>query len=176
MHDPQRQSPEASLVEALREALAELRREYEALESLADRRRDAVSRADLKAISECIGSENEVVQRIASAEQRRREAASALSERFGLEDAESAPVSRLAEHLDEHERADLLAAADDLRSVIRRVQQKNSAARRAAETLARHMQGLLRAAEHWFSHAGTYGKQGTVGAGTAVCSVMDVTT
>jgi hypothetical protein len=70
----------------------------------------------------------------------------------------------------------LLAAADKLREVLNRLHQEHTALRVAAQELSGHMEGLLRQVCRKLSHAGTYGRGGSIDSSVTVVTSLDVRT
>ena len=155
-----------------------LTREHARLLSLAERRKRAFARADIRDIRATVLEESEAVQTIASMERERESLAQRAAARLGVESPEGgAPTLRaIASCFEEPDRSRLLAMAESLRALIVRVRQENESVREAAEHLATHMRGLLQTVEHKLSTSGAYGPSGSVGVGPAVLTAMDVTT
>jgi hypothetical protein len=61
-----------------------------------------------------------------------------------------------------------------LRRVIGEMTEVNAAARSAADTLARHMDGLMRSVARELNHSKTYSSRGRVDAGPSVVSALDI--
>lgn len=164
-----------ALARQLGELIAGLTEAYETLDAQADLRRRAITSADVHALAQCVRDENETVQRVASLDESRAAIVRDV-QRGSVEASEDVTISQLASSLAKPWRDPLLDASRRLRALISRVQQKNAAARQAAEKLARHMQGLFRAAEGWHSHTGSYERTGAVRAGAPVITALDCTT
>jgi len=158
----------STLIEGLTEA-------YESLDAQADIRRRAITSADMHALAQCVRDENETVQRVASLDESRESIVRNALQGAAANGADLT-ISQLASSLAHPWRDPLLDASRRLRALITSVQQKNASARQAAEKLARHMQGLLRAAEGWHSHTGSYERTGAVRAGAPVITALDCTT
>ncbi len=182
--------------------LADLHAAYARLDAIADARARAVSAADTARITRAITDENEIVQRLAALDAERasivRDAAQQTSAPAALDPVRTTitDLVGLIENGFAHGRdaratitnggvgpnsgtgvspvqGALLEAAAALRRLIERVQAKNAATRIAAEKLAKHMQGLIRAAEGWHSHSGAYSRSGVVRAGATVVTALD---
>lgn len=178
MHDqsrPDTPGHDEALANQLHELIEGLTQAYETLDAYADLRRRAITGADMQALAQCVRDENETVQRIASLDQSResivRDAPCASSD-----ESADLTISQVASSLAQPWRGPLLDASRRLRALISRVQEKNAAARQSAEKLARHMQGLLRAAESWHSQTGSYERTGAVRAGAPIFTALDCTT
>ncbi len=167
-------SAHAGVPERLQSLIQELHQAYESLDRLTDVRRGAVSSADLRALSECVRSENDVVQRIAALDGERELIVRLVAQESRL-DPTTATITQISSLMPEPWRSELLDSALRLRTIIDRVHRKNEASKLAAEKLARHMQGLLLAAERQHSHAGVYGRRGDVRTGKPVVTALDCT-
>ena len=157
----------------LETTLAELAREYDRLERLGADRLSAMRTADLSGVAQTIGAEGKIAGRIAELDQRRAEAAGELGELLGVAD-EQVTASTLARRAAGKVGDAVLDAAGQLRAVIERVQRQNARAQITAQTLAAHMQGVLRAAHGKLNHSGAYGSRGVVAPGPAVVSMLDL--
>lgn len=162
--------PQAAQLESL---LREIGACYEALARCAIDRREAMRRADTQGLARCVQEENRQVQAIAELERRRMIVVEALAARFGAPEKSQTPVSRLAPLLPEPSRSRLLTLAQGLRELMERVTALNDSTRRAAETLASHMEGLLRHVASKLNHAQVYGPRGVVAPGARVVSAID---
>lgn len=169
----------------LEQLLQGLLKENEALLALAAVHRAAIARADPGALGECVQRQNEVVTRVTELELRRMALVGRLADRMrSLAPAGSDRVSEgvpdrptitwLARTLPEPVRARLVALADRLRDLLARLQREHAALREASATLAAHMDGLMRQLAGKLSHAGTYGRRGTVESPVQVISALDL--
>lgn len=160
--------------------LDRLHAEHERLAIIAGARRRAIALADARAMAACIAQENEAVQRIAEIDAEREGIAARAERRFGRPadagDEWRPTLSWIASRLPEPQRGALTSAASRLRALIERLRTDNAALAQAAETLAGHMTGIIRAVEGRLSHSGAYTPRGVVSAGPAVITAMDVTT
>lgn len=163
----------AQVAAKLEAMLTELTEEYDRLERLGSARLQAMRQADLGSVAKTIGAESEIATRIAELDKRRAEAASALGGLLGVTD-EQATATTLARRAAGKVGDAVLDAANQLRNVIDRVQKQNARAQIAAQTLAAHMQGVLRAAQGKLNHSGAYGARGVVTPGPSVVSTLDL--
>lgn len=157
----------------LEATLTGLQRAYDQLEQLGADRLAAVRSADLPQVAKIIAAESEVATTIAKLDTRRAEAAKDLGELLGVVD-EQLSASALARRAAGKVGDAVFDAATQLRAVIDRVQKQNARAQIAAQTLASHMQGVLRAAQGKLNHSGAYGSRGVVTPGPAVVSMLDL--
>jgi hypothetical protein len=173
---PEQPRPQQSVAEAaarLESVLTGLSMEYDRLERLGADRLSAIRKADLSSVAMTIGAESEIAARIAELNKQRAEAASGLGVLLGVMD-EQATASTLARRAAGKVGETVLDAANQLRTVIDRVQRQNARAQIAAQTLAAHMQGVLRAAQGKLNHSGAYGSRGVVAPGPSVVSMLDM--
>lgn len=131
-------------------------------------------RAHLKHLAACIDVENRAVQEIAEIEKRRVRVVGGLAERLGAPEKTQTRVSWIAERLGGETGRLLLERAQTLREVMGQVVRENEVTKRAAEHLARHMEGLWRQAASVLNHAQTYGRAGVVSPGPSVVSAVDL--
>ncbi len=168
------------LAVALEDVLRKLTAEHERLAKTSQRRRQAIARADAEGMAACMTEESDIAGRVAAIEQEREILVQRAIERFGRPadaPADWRPtMSWIALRLDEPDASRLAALAGALRELIERLRTERQAVRDAAESLAGHMRGLIRAVEHRLNHSGAYGRRGLVHAGPAVFSALDLTT
>jgi len=152
--------------------------EHERLLALARAQRELISRGEHNGIAGNIEAQNECVQRIAELEASRRSVVDRLASKEVIAAAGgSGPtVLQLAESLPPAEGQHLQDAAQRLRKVIGMIQSENAAIRNAAESIAKHFQGLGRQVAEALSHTGTYARSGRVGpSAPALASGLDLT-
>jgi len=162
--------------ERLEAALRGLAEQYALLESIGAERLAALRCADLPGVARAMARENEAVQRIAALDRDRAAAAAEVGASVGLPRAQEPRAGTLAQRLAEPARSALLEASGALRAIVERVHAQSQRAIAASQTLASHMQGLIRTAERSLSHSGAYGRRGVVEPGPAVVSALDVVT
>jgi len=156
--------------------LEDLHECYTRIEELGEKREAAVRSADTATLTECLKTEDGAVERIIRLERRREGIVAFFTEQFGAASDEQTSARFIAERLDDRAMADrIVEAADALRAKIKTVQEKNESSRLAVETLASHMQGLLRTAAERASATGAYGAKGEMARSTQVVSSVDVT-
>jgi hypothetical protein len=112
-------------------------------------------------------------ERMAHLERRRQQLAAALAPHAPEGAAGTLPSLAAAFP---HARDTLTALADRIRDVAGRLSREQRAVRIAAEALAEHMQGLMKQVARKLSHAGTYGRRGSVDARIQVTSALDLVT
>lgn len=157
----------------LERVLLQIAERYEALARCASDRREAMRRADARALAACIDAENAAVQSLADLERRRMIVVEAIAAMIGSPDKSQTPVSRLAPALPEPSRSRLLSLSASLRELMEHVARVNDGARRAAEMLAAHMEGLMRHVAARLNHAQTYNPRGVVASGPRIVTGLD---
>jgi len=168
-------TPDAeALASELAGVLDALISQYRRLGAAGEARRDAMRRAHLKHLAACIDAENRAVQEIADIEKRRVRVVGDLAARLGGPEKSQTRVTWIAERLGGESGRMLLERAQALRELMGQVVRQNDITRRAAEHLARHMEGLWRQAASVLNHAKTYGRAGVVAPGPSVVSALDL--
>ncbi|MGE3109425.1 MAG: flagellar export chaperone FlgN [Phycisphaerales bacterium] len=167
-----------SAIADLESVLHDLIVEHEQLLTLAGAQKAAIRQANPSAMGPIIESQNAIVQRIADLEKRRLTIVATLGERLGLA-GNGARVDRptlawLAGGLPAGVSDRIARIGARLRELLRRLQQENAALREAASALATHMEAVMRQIAGKLSHAGLYGRQGTVETRVQVMSALDV--
>ncbi|MFM9958043.1 MAG: flagellar protein FlgN [Phycisphaerales bacterium] len=157
----------------LEKVLLQIADRYETLARCASDRREAMRRADARALANCIDTENQAVQALADLERRRMIVVEAIAAAIGSPDRSQTPVSRLAPALPEPARSRLLVLSASLRELMENVSRLNESARRAAEMLAAHMEGLMRHVAARLNHAQTYNPKGVVTCGPRIVTGLD---
>lgn len=163
-----------ALAHELERVMDELVGCYRRLVLLARQRHGAIRGADRAGLAACVRAENEVVQAVASAERRRVAVVGELAGRLGSREGSQTRVTWVASALGGERGERIGAVAEELRGLIGELLEENRASRIAAESLARHMDGLVRQVAAALNHARTYGRGGSVEAGPRVVSALDV--
>lgn len=171
---PRQPDPHA-LVDELAAVLGSLLREHEALLEVTARHRQAIATADMLALRTVNEQQQQAAERMAHLEHRRQQLAAALAPHAPDGGGAGSTLPSLAAAFP-HARDTLTALADRIRDVAGRLSREQRAVRIAAEALAEHMQGLLKQVARKLSHAGTYGRRGSVDARVQVTSALDLVT
>lgn len=161
---------------ALEQLLRDLIECYRRMEVLAGLRHDAIRAAAPQQLASCIGEENLVVQRVAELEKKRIRIVGDVAQRLGSPDRAQTRVSWIAEKLGGAAGERLAHLAGELRDLIARVMKKNETIKAAAEMLASHIDGLIKAVAASLNHARTYGRKGIVAPGARITSALDMVT
>ncbi len=148
---------------------------HERLHSLMRRKREAFARADTGRMTELLQLENEQVKAIADLERKRLELVAQMT--LVVEPGASEPLRmrELAERCEEPLRGRLLAMRQRLEAKLQEVKAEASVARRAAESLARHVRGLVQTIGAISSGAAAYGRAGRVPEPAATIRTLNVT-
>jgi hypothetical protein len=176
--------PEVAQLEAL---LEQLLVEHEELLTLAASHRQAIAGADPHTLGACLERQGEVARRVADLEGQRLALVARLADKMrplaalnGGKGSEPVPdrptVSWIAKSLPEPMRSRLVALAERLRALLARLQREHATLREASAALASHMEGMMRQLAKRLSHAGTYGRRGTVETRVQVVSALDLRT
>lgn len=182
------QQPAATTVAAAGEQLDAVLRQlveaHEELLRLAGAQRDAITRADVRALNDVTLAQAAVVQRVAELEQARQAAVAVLARAVGGAVPAQRPgqtgakvtITQMAKAVADPLRSRILAMADRLRDLLNRLHAEHMALRAAAESLSSHMEGLMRQICRKLSHAGTYARSGVVDTSAPVVTALDVRT
>jgi hypothetical protein len=133
---------------------------HRALLKLIERKQQALREAKAGDLRDCCRLENEQVQRIATLEKQRQTLVAELTLLVDPAATAPMPLREVAEHLPAALAAGLLHRREELRGLIEQVQRAGGVARRATESLLRHMQGLMQTIGTAMTGVGTYGRGG----------------
>ncbi len=151
-------------VRELERVIDDLRDVYERLAAIAESHHDAIRRADVDALSRCVAAEGELARRIAEIEKSRLRVVGGLAQRLGSRKRAQTPISWILERVAGEAGERLRDAAASLRAVMPRAANTHAAAREAAELLAKHTAGVLRAVAAEAGGPPTYGQRGAIDA------------
>ena len=157
----------------LEELLDEQRRLYQALDALVARQRDAVQRADVAELVAASTGERKLVESIRTLDQRRAELAGAIAAEVGMKNDEPPALSDLLQYSGSR-RSKLVSIAAELRKLVVAVRAASGVVRVAAESLSRHMQGIVQTVEAGFSRAGVYERAGRIANGSPWQTAIDI--
>lgn len=162
-------------IERLERTLHEQTQLHEQLLELLERKRDALRRADDRAVSELCELENEKLRAIGEAEKRRLEQVAELTLRLEPHAAAPLRLTDLAERLPEPARGRLLVLRQQLRQRMEQVQRQSTSTRRATDALAQHMQGLVQTIGKIATGVSTYNGHGALPEQATAVSTLNVT-
>jgi hypothetical protein len=166
----------AALADALAGLLRDFTDVYERLAGSVAEHRDAIRRADAKAIAAAGAQQQQLTRQVAACDQRRRELVLRSVRTFPMlagTPADKVTLSDLAKCTPDGVRSKLAAAAVALRALVTRVSQEAASLRSATMTLMAHMEGMVRQVGRSLSHAGTYSRRGVV-EGAMVVGAVDL--
>jgi len=164
----------------LESLLCDLLVEHEQLLTLARAQKTAMAAADSNGLSQCVHQQNIIVQRVAELEKRRLGLVARLSDQFpptalmNVHRPDKPTLTWLAESFPAAVRDRVLRVAERLRDLLARIHREHLALREAAATLSTHMEAVIRQVTGRLSHAGTYGRRGTVETRVQVVSSLDL--
>ena len=133
---------------------------HERLIEAMDRKLQALRTADHQKVFACCDEENRQVQRIGELEKQRLVLVAELTQIIAPSAAEPMRMVELADRLTEPARGRLLVRRQQLRDRVEQARKKAGVARRAAEMLVQHMQGLIRVVGGAMTGIGLYGRTG----------------
>lgn len=139
-----------------------------------ERKREAIRRADIGAITELCTEENALAQRIGDLEKHRLRVVGAITEILEPDAAAPLNLASIAEGLNEEAGTRLLAIGAELKEAVRTVRRESSVLRSAAEALAGHMAGIAQTVHAAINRAGVYGRAGTVALGAQTEFAIDL--
>lgn len=157
----------------LEELLDEQRALYKELNDLVEEQREALRLADVERLVAASSNERELLDSIRLLDQRRVELSSAIATELGLSKEGPPLLADLLEHSGSR-RSRLVSVADELRRLVAKTRAASSVVRTAAESLARHMQGIVQTVEAGFSRAGVYERAGRITEGSPWQTAIDI--
>lgn len=158
------------LEDLLRRELAEHQRLLELLRA----KHDALRKADRQRIVDLCREENKAVQALGELEKRRLTIAAELTRMLDTEAARPMTVAEIAQRLPEPVRGKLLVLRMELRARMTQVRETGGVARRAAEALLTHMQGLVQKVGQAMSGHSTYSPAGNPPRATLAVSTFSM--
>lgn len=132
---------------------------YRRVQELVDSQREALRVADVTALSNASNAERELLDAIGRLDTRRVELVEAIAAELGLAQPGSPTLTDLLEHSGPR-RGRLVTIADELRRLISKTRAASGVVRTAAESLARHMQGIVQSVEIGIGRTGIYERTG----------------
>ncbi|MEM6392194.1 MAG: flagellar export chaperone FlgN [Planctomycetota bacterium] len=147
-------------LDALLDTVHALTERHTQLLKLMEAKQDMMRTADGPGLADLTRRENAIVQAVSELEKRRITQAGELTLRLDPTAAEPLRLAELAELLPEPHRGQLLVRRQELVAVMQDVRRRASVARRASESLLKHMTGLLHTVTNAASGSGTYGRRG----------------
>ncbi|MCC7144900.1 MAG: flagellar export chaperone FlgN [Phycisphaeraceae bacterium] len=135
----------------------------------------AIRKFQCQALENCCRRENQFLQRVAELEKARQRLVAEMT--LALDPAATAPLALkdLAERFAEPMRGRLLVRRVQLRQAVEQTQAQANIARRATESLLRHMQGLMQTLGSMMTGVGVYGQRGDLPRGALAMSTFSAT-
>ena len=149
-----------NLITSLESTLKQLHTLHGELLELLKRKREAVRGNDNHEITGICVLEHEKLQKIAELEKQRLVLVAELTLKVDPQAKEPLRMAELADQLREPVRGRLLVARQQLIECMKQVQQETSVVRRATESLANHMHGIVQTLGALSSGVPTYGGRG----------------
>ena len=165
---------EHPLIVQLEELMGELVVTYEQMKTMGEMRLESIRAADARRLAACVRQENELVQRVAEIEKRRLSVVGGIAGELGSPKKHETTIGWIAGRVDGAKSSALSSLADRLKRVMGEVTKLNAVAKGAAETLAKHMEGLMHELARGLNHAQVYSRNGRVGATARVVSGLDI--
>ncbi|XVJ58508.1 MAG: flagellar protein FlgN [Tepidisphaera sp.] len=134
--------------------------------------REAVRRASPAAAAEVTTRQTGCLERIAMFEHARRALVQRVIDAGHWPGRELVTLTGLAERCGPMKQR-LIDSASHLKTLIAKVRQEQGIVRRVSQSLASHIEGLMRTVAKAASHTGTYGRRGVVGT-SSVVTALDV--
>ncbi|NNF43295.1 MAG: hypothetical protein HKO59_04755 [Phycisphaerales bacterium] len=160
---------------ALLDVLERQAERHEALLELVRRKREAIRTARIDDIVALCAEEQRQVVALNTLEEQRLDIVERM---LPPEQAGAAPVVRLADVLsgvDPVHAAELQRRAESLRLSMEQLKGESSVVNAAAQTLARHLAGLMQTVQTALSQVGVYERRGRIALGARLESCVDVT-
>jgi len=154
-----------------------LRRQLEAHKQLfacIERNREAVRQADMQQIRSICEEQNTVTQGLAELEKVRLAIVGRLTERLEPDAQQPLSLSRIAAELDQPASGRFETLAAQLRQAVGEVRRASAVVRAAADTLARHMSGLMQTVQSAMGRATVYGRRGRIEPGQQNQFCLDI--
>ena len=163
-----------ALVRPLLHMLAKQHEGHRALRDLIRRKRDAIRTADIAAITTLCEQEQSVAKRVSDIEKHRLDAVGRITERLAPDSPRPLSLREIADAVGEPLKPKLLDLADTLREEIEVVRRESSIVTAAAESLSRHMAGLVQTVQGALSRVGVYERRGRIAVGSQMDFSVDL--
>ena len=143
------------------------------LQCVADKR-EAIRSADIAKVSDICGRENTLIQGLAEIEKQRLRLVGELTQSIHSKSQKPLTMNEISQSAAEPQRTRLLALTAQLREIVTELRAQSSIVRVAAETLSRHMSGIVQTVHSALSRARVYGERGRIAMGSQVQSMLDI--
>jgi hypothetical protein len=138
--------------------------------------REALRRADLETIGSACTEEHAITHELGELEKARLALVGSLTERLSPRAARPMALGQIAASLGGPGGTRLAAVAGDLRRVVEDVTRRSAVVRAAAESLSRHMAGIMQVVNGALGRARVYGRRGRLETGEQGQFCVDVRT
>jgi hypothetical protein len=138
------------------------------------RKKHAIRTADIASVTKICGEENGIVQRLAESEKQRLALVGKLTQFINPKAQTPLTIVDIASLSPEPQRSRTVVLAAQLREILQQVQRESSIVKNAAETLSRHMSGIMQTVHAALSRARVYGHRGRIAVGAQMPSVLDI--
>ena len=149
---------------------------HRGLRCLIAQKREAIRTADIDAITMLCQEENTRGQRLGDLEKDRLALVGILTRRFAPDAAAPLTLREIARHVPPERREPLLLLADSLLAEIHAVRRESSVVRAAAESLSRHLSGIMQSVSRALDRVGVYERRGRLAGGGQTSNCVDLTT
>ena len=161
-------------LDELEACMRQLDQEHDQLLGLVRRKQQAMRLAQHALIADCCGRESQSVHRIAAVEKRRQGIVGQITAAASPSAKQPLRLGEIADLAGEPRRGRLLVTQQRLQRTARLIQQENDVARRATESLLRHVQGVIQQVAAAVGGA-TYGRRGVVTSPNVAVSSFSIT-
>ncbi len=149
--------------------------EHEQLLACMEHKAQAIRYARIESVTELVKQEQAIVQRMNEIERHRLALARKMTRMIDPDASEALPLSEIAKAVENEVMCKrVLDLADTLRTLVDHVRRQSSILRNAAESLAKHMAGVMQTMQSALSRAGVYGQRGHVAVGTQLEFNIDI--
>ena len=161
-------------VDALLRTMAEQVKVYRLLRECLERKREGLRTARIDEIHACCDAERQLIGRIQELERKRAAQAAAVSKSVAPAAEGALSATELARRLDEQRGRALLDLAGQLKAMMKDAAAVSRVVSGAAETLGKHLGGIVQTVQGALSRVGVYGKGGRIAVGTQTEHSVDL--
>lgn len=148
--------------------------DYKKIAKLIERKQEAIRNADMQDITSICQEEHQVAQHVTQLEKQRLILVGDLTSRLQPNASEPLRVSQIADVLTEPDRKRIMEITNALQQTVKEVRQASSVVRKASDTLAIHMGGLLQTMQSVLSKAQVYSQKGRISIATQSQYCLDI--
>jgi hypothetical protein len=158
-------------LDALERVLTTELADHQVLLADLESKREAIRMADLPTINEISRREEEILRRMRERAAQRGQLGQRVA---GLAKLEKAPLSVMVALAPDERASRLRDLKSDLETAANEIRRRSTIVRSAAESLSKHLAGVLQTVTGALSRAGVYGRRGTLQLGQATASSLDL--